>query len=168
MGDTIIKQYENELKPPIFIDGGWLFSIKPMSAPRMTKASAKFRGAKYFAWREEFQYMLNLTDFAPGGVLTMIFHIPIPRTKSWPESRRMEMAYQPHELKPDTDNLEKAVLDALFSEDCKVYHTDPSKYWAAVNDEIGSIWIANSIHIFSRNTAIIHDCTNPYERLRKC
>lgn len=40
--------FENELKLPIPIDGGWLFLIKPMAAPRMTKASAKYRGEKYF------------------------------------------------------------------------------------------------------------------------
>ena len=162
-----MSQFGNELKSPIPIDGGWLFSIKPMAAPRMTKASAKFRGAKYFAWREEFQLMLKGAIFTPGGVLTVLFHIPMPRTKAWPQSRRIEMAYQEHELKPDTEDPDKSFLDALFVEDCKVYHTCSGKRWAAADDRIGGIWMANGIHIFSDMTVTIHDVQNPYKRIQR-
>ena len=35
----------------------------------------------------------------------------------------------PHRNKPDNDNIEKAVMDALIESDESVYHNDTAKYW---------------------------------------
>ena len=36
---------------------------------------------------------------------------------------------RPHQQKPDVDNLLKALMDALFDDDCKVWSVAVSKVW---------------------------------------
>jgi Holliday junction resolvase RusA-like endonuclease len=52
---------------------------------------------------------------------------------------------QPHTVKPDKDNLEKAVMDALTSiqiweDDCRVYGGNTEKYWTPGKSG-AQIWI---------------------------
>jgi Holliday junction resolvase RusA-like endonuclease len=52
---------------------------------------------------------------------------------------------QPHTVKPDKDNLEKAVMDALTSiqiwkDDCQVYGGNTEKYWTPGKSG-AQIWI---------------------------
>jgi len=44
---------------------------------------------------------------------------------------------QPHQVRPDKDNLEKSLLDAVFSEDCTVWDSRVTKLWG----EAGAIII---------------------------
>lgn len=36
---------------------------------------------------------------------------------------------KPHQQKPDKDNLEKALLDAIFEDDCRIWDGRVSKVW---------------------------------------
>ena len=56
----------------------------------------------------------------------MIFVLPMP--KSW-SKKKAAMNGQPHQQRPDTDNLVKAVLDAVHEEDSQIYHVDGLKFW---------------------------------------
>jgi len=49
--------------------------------------------------------------------------------KSWSKKKRAEMAGKPHQAKPDKDNLEKALLDAVFEEDSQIWDNRVSKFW---------------------------------------
>jgi len=55
------------------------------------------------------------------------FVLPMP--DSWPLRKKMEMNFQPHRAKPDVDNLVKAFLDALLSDDSHVYEVHATKHW---------------------------------------
>lgn len=58
------------------------------------------------------------------------FFLPMP--KSWPEKKKREMAGKPHMQKPDKDNLEKALLDALYEDDAHVWSGWVEKRWSRV------------------------------------
>jgi Holliday junction resolvase RusA-like endonuclease len=50
---------------------------------------------------------------------------------SWSKKKREEMDRQPHQNKPDLDNLIKAFKDALLSEDSGVWkYGEMEKRWA--------------------------------------
>lgn len=56
------------------------------------------------------------------------FHIPMPT--SWSEKKKILMNGQPHQVKPDIDNLLKTLLDCLKEKDQTVWHVDKYKYWS--------------------------------------
>ena len=68
-----------------------------------------------------------------GGHL--VFYIPVPKT--WKKYKKEQMHMQLHQSKPDIDNLTKAVLDSLLSEDKHIADIHLTKKW--VNQEKG--WI---------------------------
>jgi Holliday junction resolvase RusA-like endonuclease len=72
--------------------------------------------------------------------LVRITHVQIPRPfhhvvfvmampPSWSKAKRLAMEGQLHEQKPDRDNLEKALLDSVFGEDCDVADGRATKLW---------------------------------------
>jgi hypothetical protein len=80
---------------------------------------------RYFAYKDECRFQ-GVTLPESGYHLT--FHLPMP--KSWSKNKKLEMCGQPHQQTPDKDNLEKALLDAIFTEDCRVWDGRVTKRWA--------------------------------------
>lgn len=116
------------------------FDITPVSKPRMTRSDRwKQRPAvmKYRAFADEVRDKIKDIP-VPYHV---IFVLPMP--KSWSKKKRIEMAGAPHRQKPDKDNLEKALLDALFEDDSHVWDGRVSKLWG----DAGQI-IVSRIHQF--------------------
>lgn len=68
----------------------------------------------------------------------IIFIIPMP--KSWSQKKRDLMNGQPHQQKPDIDNLTKSLLDALFDDDSHIWDIRTSKVWG----EMGQIIIEDA------------------------
>ena len=100
------------------------YPILPVSAPRQlrnTRFSARdaFRIQRYHAFRDEVR-LRRVKLPIPAYVR---FEMPVPKSG-------LDRVGKPHEQKPDKDNLEKALLDALFGEDCHVYSTLCEKLWA--------------------------------------
>jgi Holliday junction resolvase RusA-like endonuclease len=58
----------------------------------------------------------------------VVFHIPMPA--SWSEKKRRDCVGQPHLSKPDLDNLQKALLDAVYEDDSCVWRIHAMKVWA--------------------------------------
>jgi Holliday junction resolvase RusA-like endonuclease len=82
------------------------------------------------------------------------FFLPMP--KSWRNPEREANVNRLHRKKPDLDNLLKAFLDSLFTEDKTISHLgEVSKYW--VDSEQGWIEILTKQY----NPCIIE---SPYER----
>ena len=50
--------------------------------------------------------------------------------KSWSKEKKEQMACTPHQQRPDKDNLEKALMDAVLDEDCMVWDSRVTKLWA--------------------------------------
>lgn len=114
--------------------------ITPVAKPRMTQRDKwKQRPCvlRYRAFCDEMRYRMKPNDFPVAGA-HVVFIMPMP--KSWSKKKKEHMIMQPHQQKPDIDNLQKALLDALFGDDSHIYDIRASKYWG---DE-GQITITKS------------------------
>ena len=111
------------------------YLITPVPAPRMTRSDKWAKRPcvmRYFAFRDEVK--LRKVTIEPFGS-HIIFYLPMP--KSWSRKKKAKMLGMPHQQTPDTDNLGKAILDAVFGDDSHVYDIRFSKYWS----DIGKIEI---------------------------
>ena len=104
-----------------------VYDITPMGKPRMTQRD-KFAKRKpvlrYWAFKDECR--LKKVEVPQCGY-HITFVLPMP--KSWTKKKRLAMNGQPHQQKPDKDNLEKALLDALYADDSKVWDGRVTKRW---------------------------------------
>jgi hypothetical protein len=57
------------------------------------------------------------------------FVVVFPMAKSWSKKKKAEHLAQKHLLKPDKDNTEKAILDAVMEEDSQVWDGRVTKLW---------------------------------------
>lgn len=98
-----------------------------MGKPRMTRGD-KYKKRpvvlRYWAFKEECQLRRMKI---PESCYHLIFVLPMP--PSWSKKQKAEMYGKPLKGKPDKDNLEKAVLDALFEEDSAIWDGRVTKYW---------------------------------------
>ena len=100
----------------------------------MTRNSKWTKAAQaYTAWKTELQYLgLDI----PDSGARLVFHMPM--AKSWSKKKKVAMLGEPHQQKPDLDNLVKAVFDAARQHrggDHTIWHVTAEKRWA----EEGSI-----------------------------
>lgn len=106
-----------------------IYPIKPVPKPRMTQRDRWRRGRpaveRYWAFKAEVQ--LRKVEVPESGA-HITFHLPMPR--SWTKTKRDAMRGKPHRQKPDKDNLEKALLDALYADDSVVWDSRVTKRWA--------------------------------------
>lgn len=63
----------------------------------------------------------------------------IPMLKSWSNKKRAAHDGQLHRQRPDRDNIDKAILDALFKEDSGIACGYITKVWTS--DPVGSLTI---------------------------
>lgn len=104
-----------------------IYNITPVPKPRMTQGdrwSKRKPVLNYFAFKSECK-LKGVT--IPECNYHVIFVIPMP--KSWSNKKRAEMKGKPHQQRPDKDNLEKGLLDAIFDEDCRVWDGRATKIW---------------------------------------
>lgn len=104
-----------------------MYLVEPMAAPRMTQRdrwSKRPVVQRYFAFRDQVRQNQVLI---PESGAHITFVLPMP--PSWPKAKRAKHAWQPHQQRPDVDNLAKALLDAVFDEDCRVHDIRVSKIW---------------------------------------
>lgn len=57
----------------------------------------------------------------------IFFFLPMP--KSWSQKKKNAHRGLPHRQKPDIDNLCKALLDAIFKDDCHIASIQLYKHW---------------------------------------
>lgn len=104
-----------------------VYPIVPYPKPRMTrrdKWNPSPSAVKYWSFAEEVR--IRGVKIPPEGA-HIVFVMPMP--KSWPESRKARMAGAPHVTKPDKDNLEKALLDAVYQSDAHIWDARITKIW---------------------------------------
>ena len=105
------------------------YPITPVPAPRQVRSDAwspRPGVVRYRAFRDECR-LRNLK--VPESGASLVFLLPMP--KSWSKKKKARMCWQPHQQKPDVDNLEKALLDSVYGEDCGVWHIGmAAKLWA--------------------------------------
>lgn len=113
------------------------YIITPVGKPRMTRRDKWKQRPSVMRYRM-FCDEARLHDIqVPENGAHITFVLPMP--KSWSKKKRAAMDGQPHQVKPDLDNLTKSLLDALFEDDSHIWGARTSKVWG----ETGMIIIEN-------------------------
>jgi len=108
----------------------YVFNINPVPKPRQTR-SDKWRKRpvvlKYRAFADSIREIAGLYGLTLGMVLCISFIVRMPT--SWSKKKKLAMDGQPHQQRPDIDNLAKAFMDAMLKEDCEVWDLHATKRW---------------------------------------
>jgi Holliday junction resolvase RusA-like endonuclease len=103
---------------------------QPIGKPRMTQAD-RWRKRdcvlRYFAWCDRARKAAEgkIPKEIEGVTIRAYFAMP----DSWPHSKKLQMDGTKHFQKPDYDNIEKAVTDALLENDEIIADANFSKRW---------------------------------------
>lgn len=103
------------------------YHVTPIGKPRMTR-SDKWKQRPAVMRYRFFCDDVRLHDIRlPEAGAHVTFVIPMPQ--SWSKKKRALMNGKPRKVKPDIDNLEKALLDALFDNDAHIWDLRKTKIW---------------------------------------
>lgn len=130
--------------------------VAPVPKPRQTRADKwKKRPAvlRYRAFADEIR--LRKVQ-VPESCSHVIFIMPMPQ--SWPQKKKLAMRDQAHQQKPDSDNLLKALMDAVHEDDSVVWDIRVSKFWG----DQGRIIIGTGAPQLTLDS-ILGDVRNGYE-----
>jgi len=119
-----------------------VFTGDIMSKPRMTRKDKWEKRPcvmRYRQFCDDIRTAAEKYEYYMGSCVEIIFFLPMPA--SWSLKKKKAMCNQPHQQKPDIDNLEKAILDALNLSDAHIYHVTATKYWTA--NKSGCVLIRN-------------------------
>ena len=120
----------------------YLFDVVPMGAVRMTQSDRwktnpnhsdpnkrqRKPVAQYFQFKNALVCQAKEMNFVLGKCFEVVFLIPMP--DSWSNKKKERMNGMPCEVRPDTDNLVKAIKDSLRKEDSDIWHETAQKRWA--------------------------------------
>lgn len=104
--------------------------IRPVPKPRMTQRD---RWAKrpavlrYYSYKDLLLEEAKKNNFILGDKIEITYFFKV--TESWTQKKKEKLKDNPHQQKPDLDNLNKAVLDSLKKEDSTVFKINSKKYW---------------------------------------
>ena len=104
--------------------------ISPVGKPRMTQRDKWYKRdcvQRYWDFCEAMRLYARNKVPVDTDNLSWIVYFPIP--KSWSKKKQAEMAGKYHRQKPDRDNIDKAIMDALLKEDCAVAKGSTEKRW---------------------------------------
>ena len=104
-----------------------IYNVMPMGKPRMTRADKWKKRPEVLRYRAFCDHVRLLGVKLSEANSHATFILPMP--KSWSKKKRAEMNGKPHQSKPDKDNLEKALLDALFEDDAHIWDSRVTKLW---------------------------------------
>lgn len=103
--------------------------IDPCPKPRMTQRDKWMRRScvqRYYDFCDNFREKFPFSEF-PNEII-VDFYLKMPN--SWSKKKKKSMIDQPHQQKPDIDNLCKAVFDALKIDDAHIWKIQASKRWS--------------------------------------
>ena len=108
--------------------------MKPMSSPRPRRAShgGVYMPKSYQDWKLLFGFKIKKLVTMHDGPVIIDLEFNFKKPKSWSKKKKAEADW--HTSKPDMDNLEKSVLDALngiaYKDDSQVCKVTKEKKWA--------------------------------------
>lgn len=103
------------------------YIITPVGKPRMTRRDKWKQRPPVMCYRIFCDEARLHGIRVPESGAHITFVLPMP--PSWSKKKRAAMDGQPHQQKPDLDNLKKSLLDALFEDDSHIWDTRTSKVW---------------------------------------
>jgi Holliday junction resolvase RusA-like endonuclease len=102
--------------------------IIPCAKPRMTVGDRwKSRPIVEKYWRFKDELRLLCPDLVLPGSYQVEFTFPMPQ--SWSQKKKVAYDGQPHQSRPDLDNLLKALNDCLMDEDSYIWDVRATKIW---------------------------------------
>ena len=107
-----------------------IFYGSPVAKPRMTKADKwKKRPVveKYWRFKDAISKEAKKQVFKLGRAYSVTFTIELPKSMSL-KQKKLRIG-QPHMLRPDLDNLLKALNDCLMDEDSSIHYIVCKKVW---------------------------------------
>ena len=103
---------------------------KPAAKPRMVR-SDKYKKRpvvlNYWAFKDRIVRQAKAKGFELGNAYKVTFIMPMPTSLS--EVKKKEYDGKAHKIRPDIDNMLKAVNDCLLEEDSAVFYVVCSKKW---------------------------------------
>ena len=108
-----------------------IFSVKPLAKPRMTqrdKWACRPCVVRYWEFKDELTALADEFKFTLPDQFLITYNIPFP--KSYSKKKKDSLRGKPHKMKPDIDNLTKAILDVFMTEDSSVWSYWSRKFWA--------------------------------------
>lgn len=113
----------------------------PPGKPRMTQRDRwkeRTPVMKYRRWKDKVRKVLNENPIPATAEIvkvswTAYFEIP----KSWSKKKKAEKRGSLHTQRPDRDNIDKALLDALWEEDSHIAWGTVLKVWCPEHQEPG-------------------------------
>ena len=92
------------------------YPISPRPKPAIGPSKWSKVAKRYYRYRDNIK---RLAMRLPLGTAWVTFRLPLP--PSWTDKRKAAMDGQPHQQKPDLDNLLKALGDAIYSDDSGIW-----------------------------------------------
>lgn len=118
------------------------FDGKVESYRRMTRYSKHDpKHGAYWAFKDSLLLQAREAGYRDGVhiLVGVTAHVYLPMAKSWSNKKSLSHRYRRHEQKPDVDNLLKAIIDALASEDKMVSAASIQKRWCFQGEECAHI-----------------------------
>ncbi|MFS6814996.1 RusA family crossover junction endodeoxyribonuclease [Citrobacter meridianamericanus] len=103
------------------------YKITPVGKFRMTcaeKWKKRLEDLRYRAFCGEVR--LRGVELPESGS-HISFILPMPA--SWSKKKQAEFNGKPHQVKPDFDNMMKALIDAIYENDAHIWDARASKAW---------------------------------------
>lgn len=110
-----------------------IYDIDPVPKPRQTRSSkwkTSDREARYYDFKDD---IIRTHTTLPEKGYHVLFVLKMP--KSWSDKKKNRMRHKPHKQTPDKDNLEKALLDAIFHKNSK--EGNDSHIW---DGRVSKVW----------------------------
>jgi len=104
-----------------------VYNVLPMGKPRMTQRDRWKKRPVVLRYHAFCDQVRELKMEVPANGAHIIFVLPMPDT--WPQKKKAAMLKMPHQQKPDKDNMEKGLLDALLGEDSHIWDSRVTKIW---------------------------------------
>lgn len=103
------------------------YPIEPVPKPRMTRRD-KWKKRQCVMRYRRFKDQCRAHRVELPQPCKVVFHLPMP--KSWSLKDRAFALGEPHQSKPDLDNLLKALCDAVLVDDSRIWSVRAEKRWS--------------------------------------
>jgi Holliday junction resolvase RusA-like endonuclease len=107
----------------------FVIRITPMGKPRMTRRDKWKKRPTVVRYRAYADALRAACEGRPLAPLAVSWQAYFPLPASWSKAKKEASRGQPHRSKPDRDNIDKGILDALWDKDQCVALGSLSKFW---------------------------------------
>ncbi len=112
------------------MDDSFTYFGKPVAKPRMVR-SDKYKKRpvvlNYWAFKDRINKQAAKKGFKLCNMYRVTFVMPFPEKLS--EKKKIEYEGKPHQVRPDVDNMLKALNDCMLDEDSAVWYVVAKKVW---------------------------------------